>query len=391
MLQEHSDSIGNWADITEDAFSKAAEESESHISCDESKRQNKISTDLGKERGLQKNDLRNKLKRNSLSCDESKQLTHTDMQTGDSTIDVSPERKCQKNDLRKKLNTNRRTYDEECTPEERGKGFYRYKYTHRPGDLSPLRSPIERNKTCVTGLDNKTNDRFSSKRQSSYSKNNHHNKHSPTKYPRTKSMQDTTSGGESFTQLDSDLESGTPAFTRLNFGLRSRQSWSRRKLHLPSENEESDDSSKMMEEDAVRLARREKDISYGKATDAYKQYVQIIPKNLRSRDFKLHPRTPEKFKKCSRRSWDSQVKIWKRRLHTWAELHCKPSDKEIITEMINSQESCESTEMPPKQEMGSQESDEDLHLSDDESFLDCVDINFEVTELMEDTVNLNDN
>lgn len=54
----------------------------------------------------------------------------------------------------------RRTYDEECTPEERGKGFYRYKYTHRPGDLSPLRSPIERNKTCVTELDNKTNDRY---------------------------------------------------------------------------------------------------------------------------------------------------------------------------------------------------------------------------------------
>ncbi|XP_055890152.1 histone RNA hairpin-binding protein-like isoform X4 [Biomphalaria glabrata] len=354
LLQEHPDSIGsigNWADITEDAFtssfSKAAEESEC-ISCDESKQQNKISTDLEKERVLQKNDLRNKLKRN-------------------------------------------RTYDEECTPEERGKGFYRYKYTHRPGDLSPLRSPIERNKTCVTELDNKTNDRFSSKRQSSYSKNNHHNKHSPTKYPRTKSMQDTTSGGESFTQLDSDLESGTPVFTRLNFGLRSRQSWSRRKLHLPSENEESDDSSKMMEEDAVRLARREKDISYGKATDAYKQYVQIIPKNLRSRDFKLHPRTPEKFKKCSRRSWDSQVKIWKRRLHTWAELHCKPNNKEIITEIINSQESCESTEMPPKQEMGSQESDDDLHLSDDESFLDCVDINFEVAELMEDTVNLNDN
>jgi len=74
------------------------------------------------------------------------------------------------------------------------------------------------------------------------------------------------------------------------------------------------------ETDPHRIAQRQKQIDYGKNTLGYQRYTEEIPKHLRRKirhTILKHPDTPDVKQICSKRSFDGQVKKWRRELHHW--------------------------------------------------------------------------
>lgn len=71
-----------------------------------------------------------------------------------------------------------------------------------------------------------------------------------------------------------------------------------------------------LETDAEVIRRRQKQIDYGKNTIGYQNYIKKVTPNRRNRKDIF---TPNKFCKFSRRSWDQQIKIWRKRIHEYDE------------------------------------------------------------------------
>jgi len=81
--------------------------------------------------------------------------------------------------------------------------------------------------------------------------------------------------------------------------------------------------------DDQRLVQRQKQIDYGYRTVGYLRYRLLVLKEARKPD---HPRTPKKAQACSKRSWDGQLKKWRRDLHLW-----DPDNLEAFRALLNSE------------------------------------------------------
>ncbi len=83
------------------------------------------------------------------------------------------------------------------------------------------------------------------------------------------------------------------------------------------------------ETDEARLRARQKQIEYGMNTDGYRNYVAKVSKDQRVKGM---PTTPDKYQKCSKRSWDGQVRKWRRQLHAYDPAPAPLSDDLDIVE-----------------------------------------------------------
>ncbi|XP_005089698.2 uncharacterized protein LOC101857844 isoform X2 [Aplysia californica] len=343
-------------------------------------------------------------------------------------------------DLREKLNRKGSRDQERRDVTMRGQRYRRKEFHSNVARgsrvTSPLRSPHDNVKYNILDMDNSNSHRFTRNRigapQQDF-KRPYHSRDSPpprhrnSRFQRNKATVRESNSGESV--------QSTPS-SHTVFSDESESDGSRRRLQLPAEDEseqdaderdsESENASSLVREDEeavseerspgsshridlspideARLARKEKDVQYGKNTDAYKLYTEVVPKASRSRNKKYHPRTPEKRIKCSRRSWDSQIKIWKRRLHTWAEAH-RTSHNAVEEEgSSHSLASSAGDDRVPQAQKATEAADDDLvpqarepieaaeddYLDlDEDDFLDSANLNLDVTEI-EEKIKIND-
>lgn len=63
-----------------------------------------------------------------------------------------------------------------------------------------------------------------------------------------------------------------------------------------------------------RLAARQRQIDFGVDTEGYRNLCRLVPESKRS---PLDPAIPNKCQNCSKRSWDGQIRKWRRLLHLY--------------------------------------------------------------------------
>jgi len=63
-----------------------------------------------------------------------------------------------------------------------------------------------------------------------------------------------------------------------------------------------------------QISFRKRQLSIGKNTWGYQNYIRAVCKNKRS---SWHPRTPDAMERISKRRFNGKVKVWRRKLHFW--------------------------------------------------------------------------
>jgi len=61
-----------------------------------------------------------------------------------------------------------------------------------------------------------------------------------------------------------------------------------------------------------RLETRQRQIDIGMNTPGYQRFIQLVPHPTKG-----HPQIPNKLQVCSKRSWDGQIRKWRRMLHLY--------------------------------------------------------------------------
>ncbi|EEH59912.1 uncharacterized protein MICPUCDRAFT_55661 [Micromonas pusilla CCMP1545] len=83
--------------------------------------------------------------------------------------------------------------------------------------------------------------------------------------------------------------------------------------------------------DRSRLVLRRKQLDLGYNTIGYARYVQLVPRGRRSTNLRRHPRTPDPLRDCSKRSFDGQIRRWRRLLHQYDNICSDEKGVEEIT------------------------------------------------------------
>ena len=85
-------------------------------------------------------------------------------------------------------------------------------------------------------------------------------------------------------------------------------------------------------DDGKRAEARRKQITFGMSTEGWKKFIELVPEGDRKR---IDPIPPDVEQKCSKRSFDGQVRLWRQRLHLFdtaktqqdvVEIRCKIND-----------------------------------------------------------------
>lgn len=80
---------------------------------------------------------------------------------------------------------------------------------------------------------------------------------------------------------------------------------------------------KSKETDAKRLTARQKQVDIGMNTVGYRRYLELVPIEKRSL------KAPDIYQVCSKRSWDGQVRKWRRELHKYDPEGTKEEDDDL--------------------------------------------------------------